>query len=93
MTGFALLTNYAENPEALLRKTQPCVASSSATPLTNEPINPAPFAPNTMAQKTLHEYSIPAIAYVPIGPTIDVGDANFELKTSLIMMVQANPFC
>ena len=45
-----------------------------------------------MADKTLHEYSIPTVTNVPIGPSINMGDANFELKTGLIMMVQANPF-
>ena len=29
---------------------------------------------------------------MPIGPIVDMGDVNFELKTGLIMMVQANPF-
>ena len=46
-----------------------------------------------MADKTLHEYSIPTIANVPIRLAVNMGDANFELKTGLIMMVQANPFC
>ena len=27
------------------------------------------------------------------GPNINVGDVNFELKSSLINMVQASPFC
>jgi hypothetical protein len=46
-----------------------------------------------MAQKTLREYSVPGVANVPVGPTINVGDANFELKTGLITMVQGSPFC
>jgi len=46
-----------------------------------------------MADKMLHKYSIPTIANVPVGPTVNMGDMNFELKTSLIMMVQANPLC
>jgi hypothetical protein len=46
-----------------------------------------------MADKTLHEYSIPTVSNVPIGPAVNMGDVNFELKTSLIMMMQANPFC
>ena len=45
-----------------------------------------------MPDKMLHEYYVPTIANVPIGPAINMGDANFELKTGLIMMVQANPF-
>ena len=46
-----------------------------------------------MADKTLHEYSVPTVANVPVGPAVNMGDVNFELKTGLIMMVQANPFC
>jgi len=30
---------------------------------------------------------------VPVGPTVNVGDRNFELCTGLIMMVQPNLFC
>ena len=29
---------------------------------------------------------------MPVGPAVNMGDTNFELKTGLIMMVQANPF-
>ena len=46
-----------------------------------------------MADRTLHEYSIPTVANVPVGPAVNMGDANFELKIGLIMMVQANPLC
>ena len=41
----------------------------------------------------MFEYSVPTVADVPIGPVVNMGDANFKLKTGLIMMVQANPFC
>jgi hypothetical protein len=40
-----------------------------------------------MADKTLREYSIPNVANVLIGPAINMGDVNFELKTGLITMV------
>ena len=40
-----------------------------------------------MDEKTLHEFSIPSTDYVAIGPNINVGDVNFELKSSLINMV------
>ena len=42
--------------------------------------------------KTLHDYSNPAVANVPVGPVVNVGDRNFKLHTGLIMMVQANQF-
>ena len=38
-----------------------------------------------MAEKTLRDFSIPSAA--------NVGDVNFELKSSLINMVQPSPFC
>ena len=40
-----------------------------------------------MAQKSLREFFVPTIANVPIGPAVNVGDKNFELRTELIMMV------
>jgi hypothetical protein len=46
-----------------------------------------------MAQKSLHKFSIPAIANMPTGPAVNIGDKNFELCTGLIMMVQASLFC
>ena len=42
--------------------------------------------------KTLHNYSTTVVANVPVGPAINIGDGNFELRTSLITMVQANQF-
>ena len=45
-----------------------------------------------MAQKTLCEYSTPFATNVPIGPEVSTGVENFEIKTRLIMMVQAIPF-
>ena len=46
-----------------------------------------------MAEKSLRDFSVPSAANVAIGPNVDVGDVNFELKSSLINMVQASPFC
>ncbi|XP_066375036.1 uncharacterized protein [Miscanthus floridulus] len=45
-----------------------------------------------MADKMLHEYFNPTIANVPIGPAVNMGDADLQLKTSLILIVQAHPF-
>ena len=42
--------------------------------------------------KTLHDYSIPVVANMPVGPAINTGDGNFKLRTGLITMVQANQF-
>ena len=90
MTGYKLPKNYIENLEALLRKKR-SHTTSSATPSTVELVTPAPSATPIMA-KTLHDYSTPVVANVPIGPAVNIGDGNFELRTGLIMMVQANQF-
>jgi hypothetical protein len=45
-----------------------------------------------MAKKTLRDFSIPSATNVATRPNDDVGDMNFELKSSLINMVQASPF-
>jgi hypothetical protein len=45
-----------------------------------------------MADKTLCEHSVPNVANMLIGPAVNMGDVNFEMKTYLITMVQANPF-
>ena len=46
-----------------------------------------------MAQKKLCEYSAPSATNVPVGLKVSTGGENFEIKTDLIMMVQASPFC
>ena len=46
-----------------------------------------------MAEKTLRDFSVPSATNVATGPNVDVGDVNFELKSSLINIVQASPFC
>ena len=91
MSGFDLPNNYTDNPKALLRKNWSRTASSSATPLSVEPVTPVPSATTAMA-KILRDYSTPAVANVPVGPSVNIGDGNFELCTGLIMMVQANQF-
>jgi uncharacterized protein YggU (UPF0235/DUF167 family) len=41
---------------------------------------------------TLREYSAPSADQVPTSPKINTGNGNFEIKTRLIVMVQASPF-
>jgi hypothetical protein len=45
-----------------------------------------------MAERMIHEFSAPSNTNVPTEPTTTVGDGNFELKLTLINMVQGNPF-
>ena len=90
MSGFDLPNNYIVNPEALLRNSRSRTASS-AIPLVVEPVTPVPSA-TTKMDKSLHDYSTPAVANVPVGPAVNTGNGNFELRTGLITMVQANQF-
>ena len=91
MIGYKLQENYIKNLEAHLMKKQSRVASSSATLLIVELVTPTPSATPIMA-KTLRDYSTPAVANVPVGPSVNIGDGNFELRTCLITILQANQF-
>ena len=95
MTGFSLPENYTSNPEALLRQKKRSRASSSAAPPPTDepPVTPAPVTTFLMAGKTLREFSVPSVANVPTGPAVKPADKSFELRSGLITMVQASPFC
>ena len=93
MIGFSLSENYIENPEKLVRRSRPRVVPPPATLPVQKPSSEAPTVREAMAEKALHEFSIPSDANVATGPNINVGDVNFELKSSLINMVQASLFC
>ena len=86
MSGFDLPNNYTNNLETLLRKNISRTTSSSAIPLAVELVTPAPSATTAMAM-TLRDYSTLAVANVPIGPAVNTGTRNFELRTGLITMV------
>jgi hypothetical protein len=45
-----------------------------------------------MANKSLHEFSAPTTAKIRTRHEVSVGENGFELKTTLINMVQANQF-
>ena len=66
-------------------------------PTSHSTSEPASQAPSTItelkAEKILRDFSVPSAANVATGPNVDVGDVNFELKSSLLNMVQASPFC
>ena len=88
-----MLTNFVGNPEKLVRRVRPRVVPPPISQSTREPAFQAPSITELMAEKTLRDFSVPSTANVATGPNIDVGDMNFELKSSLINMVQASPFC
>ena len=94
MSGFSLPTNFIENLEKLVRRVRPRVIPPQLSQSTSEPTFQAPSTiTEPMAEKTLRDFSIPSAASVATRPNVDVGDVNFELKSSLINMVQASPFC
>ena len=93
MTGFSLPENYTENPEKLVRRSWPGVVPPPATLSVQKPSSEAPTIPEAMAEKTLREFSVPSTANVATGPNVNVGNMNFELKSSLINMVRASLFC
>jgi hypothetical protein len=45
-----------------------------------------------MADKTLREFSAPSTENIRTGPTLRTNNLEFELKPSLINIVQATPF-
>jgi len=53
----------------------------------------APIVEAVMAQKTIVEFSSVSADFVATGLNLNLGDATFELKPTLINMVQASPFC
>ena len=94
MTGFDLLTNYIEDPEALIRRTRAKLKKTSALKLEDNHIRWS-LTPEfeAMANRTLRELSAPTMANIHTRPTVNVGDNGFELKPALINMVQATQFC
>ena len=92
MSCFSLPTNFVENPKKLVRRVRPHVIPPLISQSTSEPASQAPSI-DLMAEKTLRDFSVPSAANVATGPNVDVGDVNFELKSNLINMVQASPFC
>jgi len=93
MTGFSLPENYTENPEKLVKRTQPRVIPPLSILLAQEPIPEAPVVQEAMGEKTLRDFFVPSTANMATGPNVNVEDVNFELKSSLINMVQASSFC
>ena len=94
MSGFSLPTNFIENPEKLVRRVRPRIVPPQLSLSTSEPAFQAPATTTEpMAEKTLRDFSVPSAINVATGPNADVRNVNFELKSSLINMVQASPFC
>ena len=93
MTGFDLPQNFHSDPESLLRRTRARLVSPRRSLSAVDPVITSSSSPRAMAQKTLRNYSAPFASQVPTGPEVNTGGENFEIKTGLITMVQASPFC
>ena len=77
-----------------MRRVRPHVVPPPISQSTSELASQAPSTiTEPMAEKTLRDFSVSSAANVATGSNVDVGDVNFELKSSLINMVQASPFC
>ncbi len=92
MTGFNLSKNFQDNPEGFFGSIKPRVVPPQKTLSVEKSAIPAPATFKTMAEKTLRELAAPSADSVPIGPRVNVGDKDFDLKTGLITMAQASPF-
>jgi hypothetical protein len=88
------LTNYVDDPEALLRRTKAKLKKVSALESEDNQIRQS-LTPEfeAIADKTLHEFSTPTMANTCTGSTTNVRDNGFKLKLALINMVQASQFC
>ena len=93
MTGFDLPSNFNPNPERIGRNVRHRVIPPHKR-LTWPISLPSTSAASPMAQKSLRQFSAPSSSHMPTGLNQDqAGNDGFELKTGLVNMVQASPFC
>ena len=95
MSGFQFQATAIENPETSTRSSRHRLVFDRRSDLVLEPLKEGGSAlspKEAMAQKTIFEHSAPSADNVATGPQLSLGDVTFELKPSLINMVQANPF-
>jgi hypothetical protein len=93
MTGFDLLTNYVEDPEALIRRTRAKLKKVSALESEdNQTRRSLTLEFEAMANKTLHEFFAPTTTNIYTGPAVNVEDNGFELKPALITWCKLDSF-
>ena len=93
MTSFNLPQNFHSDPESLSRRTRARLVSPRRSLSAVDLVIASSSTPRAMTQKTLRDYSAPSANQVPTGPEVNTGGENFEIKTGLITIVQASPFC
>jgi len=93
MTGFDLPSNFHPNLERIGRIVRHRIVPPQKK-LTWPVSSPSTSASPSMAQKTLRQFSAPSSSHIPTGLNVNqAGNDDFELKTGLVNMVQASPFC
>jgi hypothetical protein len=92
--GFDLLEDYTSIPKAILRKTRARLKKTLVVETSGDSQAKRSLASKfeAMADKTLHEFSAPTITNIRMGPAVNIGENGFELKPTLITMVQASQF-
>ena len=93
MTGFDLPSNFNMNPGRIGRNVRRRIVPPQKR-LTWPFSSPSTSASSSMAQKTLRQFSAPSSSHIPTRLNVNQdGNDGFELKTELVNMVQASPFC
>ena len=82
MTGFNQLENFNENPESFFRSVKPRVVRPQKKLSAQKPAIQSPPSFRNMAEKTLREFAAPSADNMPVGPTVNTGDTDFDLKSS-----------
>ena len=106
MTGFKLPSNFNPNPHRIGRVVRPRIlppqislstnpvyesASNSESDSSSSSVSKPP-SPMAATKKTLREFSAPSSSNFP-GLDENPVEGGFELRSSLVNMVQASPFC
>jgi hypothetical protein len=99
MTKFDLPANYRSNLESLIRKSRSRLSSPGSSESHVQEIvdkfqgSPPPHEPALMAaRRCINDFLDLSSANIRTGPETNTGDGSFELKPSLINMVQQSPF-
>jgi hypothetical protein len=100
MTRFDLTANYHSDLESLIRKSRSRFSSSGSFRSHVREIvdkfqgSPLPHEPTLMAAwRCINDFSAPSSANVKTSLEMNIRDGSFELKLTLINMVQQSPFC
>jgi hypothetical protein len=93
--GFDLSEEYTSNPEEILRKTRARLKKTPVVETSGDSQAKKSLASKfeAIADKTLSEFSAPTTANIRMGLAVNVRENGFELKPTLITMVQASQFC